>query len=123
MRKIELVKCRPQHRPNVSGIGARHRLAAQQTPARNVVAITRQEPALEVDASLVPLHSANGALDGGLRRRSFSFTVSPSRSNNAPIVLVAGHSICAVSRSSHARTFAGPSLDAHATIASAIVCG
>src|SRR5258708_23960384 len=58
--------------------------------------------------SLAAVHSANGALDGGLRRRSFRFTVNPSRSNNAPIVLAAGHSICTLFRSSHARTFTGP---------------
>jgi hypothetical protein len=58
--------------------------------------------------SLAAVHSANGALDGGLRRRSFRFTVNPSRSNKAPIVLAAGHSICAAFRSSQARTFTGP---------------
>src|SRR5215212_9882813 len=34
--------------------------------------------------SLAASQSAKGALDGGLRRRSLRFTVSPSRSNSSP---------------------------------------
>ena len=35
----------------------------------------------------------------GLRRRSLRFTVSPSRSNNSPIVLAAGQSVSGARRS------------------------
>jgi hypothetical protein len=43
--------------------------------------------------SLAAPQWANGALDGGLRRRSLRFTVSPSRSNSSPIELAAGHAV------------------------------
>jgi hypothetical protein len=49
--------------------------------------------------SLAASQCAKGALDGGLRRRSFRFTVNPSRSNSSPIVLTAGHSVPGARRS------------------------
>ena len=53
--------------------------------------------------SLAAAHAANGAVRGGTRRRNRRFTVKPSRSNKAPIVL--GSRRC-----SQARTFTGPQL-------------
>src|SRR6266540_504323 len=58
MRKAELAECRIEHWPYVFGVGARHRLAAQQIPAVGVAqrqrlamrAVAGQEPALEIDA-------------------------------------------------------------------------
>ena len=59
---------------------------------------------------LAARQSANGRLQGGLRRRNRRLTVRPSRSNSAPIVLAAGQLISGARRSSQARTFTGPQL-------------
>ena len=57
-RQAELAERRIQHRPDMFGVGARQRLAAQQIAAVGVgerqrlaaAAVAGQEPALEVDA-------------------------------------------------------------------------
>jgi hypothetical protein len=58
--------------------------------------------------SLAPVQAANGAPAGGTRRRSRRFTVSPSRSNKAPIVLATGQRVSGARRRRNARTFTGP---------------
>src|SRR5215471_2298573 len=52
----------------------------------------------------------NGAVEGGLRRRRRRFTVKPSRSNSAPMVLTAGHAVRGHRSVNHPRTFTGPQL-------------
>src|ERR1700678_4219522 len=103
MRQAELAERRIQHRPDMVGIRARQPLAAQQIAAMGIgdrqrlaaPAVAGQETTLEVDAPHIVAapQCAKGALEGGLRRRSFRFTVNPSRSNNDPIVLAAGQSL------------------------------
>src|SRR2546430_11459953 len=95
MRQSELAEGRIKHRPDMVGVRAAQRLAAQKIAAMGVgnrqrftpLAVTGQKPTLEVDAPDVVggFTMGKGALDGGPRPRNLRFNVSPSRSDSSPI--------------------------------------
>ncbi len=149
-KRAPLSERRPLGRPNSRKAASRpathdrrrsaHDLAAQEIAALRIAqrqrlamrAVASEKPALEVHAPHVVGCTAmrKGTLESGLRRRKRRLTVKPSRSNSAPIVLAAGHSLCGTHRTSHARTFAGPQVGCarrtakhRSATASIIACG
>ena len=139
-RQAEFAEGGVKHRPDVLGVAPGQRLTAQQIAAVRVgerqrfatapSPVTNQPLKSMHQTSLAAPQWPNGALEGGLRRRSLRFTVRPSRSNKRPIVLAAGQSIEGACRSRKARTFKGPQVGCalrtathRSPISRAIACG
>jgi hypothetical protein len=106
LRQAELAEGGVEDRPNMLGVAPGQHLTAQQIAAVRIGqrqrlttrAVAGEEPALEIDRPHVVGSRAGRKRRTRRRRLSRRFTVSPSRSNNPPIVLAAGQRVAGARR-------------------------